>query len=174
MNLSKLKNYAPQARREFIAAMTERAAFYGLTAKQIEPITEQGDVAIIGGKAFSRSVAAKRKRLEERIVRQGFEQVMDAMAYTWFNRLVAIRYMELHGYLDHGRRVLSHPEKQSAFEILDACTEIELPGVDRNLVIELKLDGTKDEELYRLLLLGWSEPYQLDTHLAKVRMQWLG
>jgi hypothetical protein len=60
---------------------------------------------------FPRHVAAKWKRLEERINRQGFEQVMEAMAYTWFNRLVAIRYMELHGYLDHGYRVLSHPER---------------------------------------------------------------
>ena len=38
---------------------------------------------------------------------------MEALAYTWFNRLVAIRFMELHGYLDHGYRVLSHPDKAS-------------------------------------------------------------
>ena len=59
---------------------------------------------------FLAAVAAKRKRLEERIDRQGFEPAMEAMAYTWFNRLVAIRFMELHGYLDHGYRVLSHPD----------------------------------------------------------------
>ena len=154
MNRNKLKTYAPQARRDFIAAVTDRAAFYGLTAEKIEPVVEEGDVAVIGDTAFPRDVANKRQKIEERINRAGFEQVMEAMAYTWFNRLAAIRYMELHGYLEHGYRVLSHPEKQAAFEILDHCTEVELPGVDRNQVVAFKLDGSKDEELYRLLLLG--------------------
>ena len=154
MNTSELKAYAPQARRDFIAAVTARAAKYGLTAKAVAPMTEQGDVVLIGDRAFPRAVAEQRRKLEQRIQQQGFAQVMEAMAYTWFNRCMAIRYMELHGYLDHGRRVLSHPTKAGAFEILEACTEIELPGVDRQRVIELKLDGNKDEELYRLLLLG--------------------
>ena len=102
MNRTKLKNYAPQARREFIQAMTDRAAYYGLSATKTEPLVERGDVAVIGGRSFPVAVARKRKALEDRIKRQGFEQTMEAMAYTWFNRLVAIRYMELHGYLEHG------------------------------------------------------------------------
>ena len=53
---------------------------------------------MIGAHAFPRNVADPRKRLEERIRRDGFEQVMEAIAYTWFNRFAAIRYMELHGY----------------------------------------------------------------------------
>ena len=55
MNRTKLKNYAPQARRDFIQAMTDRAAFYGLTAKKIEPVVERGDVAVIGGREHPRS-----------------------------------------------------------------------------------------------------------------------
>jgi type II restriction/modification system DNA methylase subunit YeeA len=154
MNRAKLKNYAPQARRDFIRAVTDRAAYYGLTAKKVEPVTEKGDVAIIEGRAFPRSVAAKRKALEERIKRQGFEQVMEAMAYTWFNRLVAIRFMELHGYLDHGYRVLSHTEGKTTPEILEYAEHADLPGLDRNKVIELKLDGNKEAELYRMLLIA--------------------
>ena len=116
MNRNKLKVYAPKARRDFIKAVTDRAAFYGLTKKKIEPVTMQGDVAIIGGKPFPRDVGKKRGWLEERIKREGFEQVMEAMAYTWFNRFVAIRFMEVHGYLEHGYRVLSttpveHPKR---------------------------------------------------------------
>ena len=65
-------------------------------------------MAIIAGKPYPTAVAAKRELLDERIERQGFDHVMEAMAYTWFNRLVAIRFMELHGYLDHGYRVFSH------------------------------------------------------------------
>jgi hypothetical protein len=49
MNRTKLKNYAPQARRDFIQAVTDRAAFHGLTAKKTDPVIERGDVAIISG-----------------------------------------------------------------------------------------------------------------------------
>ena len=80
---------------------------------------------------------------------------MEAMAYTWFNRLVAIRYMELHGYLEHGYRVLSHPDPaKSTPEILEQAEHVELPGLNRERVIELKLDGTKEAELYRMLLVA--------------------
>ena len=152
MNRNTLEAYAQKARRDFIAAVTGRAAFYGLTAKPIEPVVEQGDVTMIGAHAFPRNVADPRKRLEERIRRDGFAQVMEAIAYTWFNRFAAIRYMELHGYLDHGYRVLSHPEGRPYPEILEHATDVDLPGLDREKAVELKLDGSKDEELYRLLL----------------------
>jgi len=152
MNRTKLKNYAPQARREFIQAVTDRAASYGLTANKIEPMMEKGDIAVIGGKPHSRAEAQKRKALEARIAQRGFEQTMEAMAYTWFNRLVAIRFMELHGYHDHGYWVLSHPEGKTAPEILEHAEHVDLPGLDRNKVIDLKLDGTKEAELYRMLL----------------------
>jgi hypothetical protein len=154
MNRTKLKSYAPQARRDFIQAVTDRAAFYGLTANKIEPITEKGDVAVIGGRAFPRSVVRKHQALEGRIKRQGFEQTMEAVAYTWFNRFAAIRFMELHGYLDHGYRVLSHPEGKTTPEILEHAEHVELPGLDKNTVIDLKLDGAKEAELYRLLLIA--------------------
>jgi hypothetical protein len=152
MNRNKLKQYAPQARRDFIAAVTDRAAYYGLTKQHIQPITEQGDVALISGKPFPRHVAEKRKRLEGHFKQRGFEQVMEAMAYTWFNRLVAIRFMELHGYLDHGYRVLSHPEGKSTPEILEHAEHVDLPGLKKETVIDLKLAGNKEMELYRLLL----------------------
>ena len=152
MNRNTLEAYAQKARRDFIVAVTGRAAFYGLTAKNIEPVVEAGDVTMIGAHAFPRNVAEPRKRLEERIRRDGFEQVMEAIAYTWFNRFAAIRYMELHGYLDHGYRVLSHPEARPYPEILEHAADVDLPGLDREKAVELKLDGSKDEELYRLLL----------------------
>ena len=154
MDRSKLKTYAPQARRDFIKAVTDRAAFFGLTEDNIEPVTEQGDVAIISGKPFPRDVAVKRKKLEDRIKRDGFGQVMEAMAYTWFNRFVAIRYMELHEYLDHGYRVLSNPDGSATPEIVEHAEHVDLAGLDRDEVIELKLEGTKESELYRMLLIA--------------------
>ena len=152
MNLNNLEAYAQKARRDFIAAVTDRAAFYGLTAKSIEPVVEKGDVTLIGARAFPRNVAEPRKRLEKQIRRNDFEQVMEAMAYTWFNRFAAIRYMELHGYLEHGYRVLSHPEGRDQPEILEHAVDVDLPGLDREKAVKLKLDGAQDEELYRLLL----------------------
>ena len=155
MNRTTLKTYAPQARRDFITAVTDRAAYYGLTRDRIETMTEQGDVVIIAGTSLPRHVAAKRKRLEERITRQGFEQTMEAMAYTWFNRFAAIRFMELHGYLEHGYRVLSHPDPDKPTpEILEHAEHVDLPGLNQTTVIDLKLDGTREAELYRMLLMA--------------------
>jgi type II restriction/modification system DNA methylase subunit YeeA len=152
MDRTKLKNYAPQARREFIQAMVDRAAFYGLTADKTEAVVEKGDVAVIGGRSFPIAFARKRKALEDRIKRHSFQQTMEAMAYTWFNRLVAIRYMELHGYFDHGYRVLSHPEGKPTPEILEHAEHVDFPGLKKDQVIDLKLAGNREGELYRLVL----------------------
>ena len=154
MNCNKLKTYAPTARRSFLQAVKDRATHYGLTAKKIEPMTERGDVVLIAGQPFPKAAAAKRKRLEEYINKVGFERAIEAIAYSWFNRFVAIRFMELHGYLDHGYRVLSHPTGDVQPEILEHAQRVDFPGLDKNKVIELKLDGTKQEELYRLLLVA--------------------
>ncbi|QDV37587.1 BREX-1 system adenine-specific DNA-methyltransferase PglX [Tautonia plasticadhaerens] len=159
MNRTKLKNYAPQARRDFIRMVTDRAAYFGLTPKKVEPIVEQGDAVVIAGRAHPRRVAAQRRALEERIGRDGFDRTMEALAYTWFNRLVAIRFMELHDYLENGEggasyRVLSHPEGKATPEVLEKAEHVELPGLKRQRVIDLKLEGTKEGELYRLLLVA--------------------
>src|SRR5207249_4604308 len=95
-----------------------------------------------------------RRRLDERIARQGFHVVVEEVAYTWFNRFTAIRYMELHGYLDHGFRVLSRADGKEQPEILEKAEHIDLPGLDMAKVIELKLNGTQDEAIYKELLLA--------------------
>ena len=59
MDTKQLKTYGPKARREFIAAVTDRAGLFGLTKKEIAPVTQKGDVAIISGQAFPKGVAAK-------------------------------------------------------------------------------------------------------------------
>ena len=151
MNTAQLKTYAPAARRDFIKAVSAQAARLGITDKGAAPAELQGDVLLVAGQAFPRTIAAAREKLVRRVEDHGYEATMDAIAYTWFNRFVAIRYMELHGYLDHGYRVLSHPEGRPRPEILDHSADVDLAGLNRALAIELKLDGTKDEELYRLI-----------------------
>lgn len=163
MNTTDLKAYAPKARRDFIAAVTKQAQKYGVTETVIHPVDINGDVCVVNGKPFPASLAPRINKLGERVNSQGFAQTMEQIAYSWFNRLIAIRYMELNDYLGHGRRVLSHPEHPTGFQILEECTELsygnsgeagELPGLTHEKVVELKLDGTKDEELYRELLLA--------------------
>lgn len=154
MNTNHIKSYAPKARSAFIAAMTKQAAKYGITAKGIEPLEQKGDLALIGDRAFPASIIRPRAALVKKVEQLGFAQAMEQAAYSWFNRLCAIRFMELKGYLDHGVRVLSHPNQAGGFQILDDCLNIELPGLDKQRITELKLDGNQDEALYRELLLA--------------------
>ncbi|WP_407480852.1 BREX-1 system adenine-specific DNA-methyltransferase PglX [Acinetobacter baumannii] len=155
MNTSNIKKYAPQARNDFIAAMRKQAAKYGITADSILPAEQKGDLLLIGDQVFPLSVMKPREKLIKRIQTSSFEQTIDYIAYSWFNRLCAIRYMECKGLLDHGRRVLSSADGSSGLpQILEECLDIDLPGLDASRVAELKLDGNKDEELYRELLLA--------------------
>jgi len=155
MNTSKIKSYAIQARRDFLKAVTERANAYGIFADDhIEPIDFKGDMAIIGECAFTKREGELREKLVGRVERDGFTMVMRSCAYTWFNRFIALRYMEIHGYLEHGYRVLSNSAGSASPDILEHAADIEFHGIDKDKIIELKLAGTKDNELYRLLILA--------------------
>jgi len=155
MNTSKIKSYAPRARREFIRAVTERANAFGIyDEKTIEPMEITGDVALIGGRVFSKKEEALREALVRRVVKDGFQPVVESIAYTWFNRFVALRYMEVHDYLGHGYRVLSHRGGGGVPEILENAADVEFDGLDREKVIALRLAGNRDNELYRLLVVA--------------------
>ncbi|MDH7615257.1 BREX-1 system adenine-specific DNA-methyltransferase PglX [Vibrio cholerae] len=156
MNTAKLKKYAPKARREFISAVSKQLNQLGIYSdKQISDVKEQGSVLSIEGKAFPIGINTARERLVRKVKTFGYTQLIEQVAYTWFNRLCAIRYMEIHDYLGHGFRVLSHPDNPKGFEIIDHAQDAaDDLGLDRARIIELKLAGNKDEELYRELLLG--------------------
>ncbi|WP_379760599.1 BREX-1 system adenine-specific DNA-methyltransferase PglX [Halomonas tibetensis] len=168
MNTGNIKKYAPKARSRFIETMTRQAARYGISAGHkgeghVAPAEVRGDVMLISAldgqtHSFPKALRGPREALAKWVTQLGFEQAMEQAAYSWFNRLCAIRFMELKGYLEHGRRVLSHPDHEGGFQILDDCLEIDLAALDKSLdtarVRELKLDGTQDEALYRELLLA--------------------
>ncbi|WP_313473822.1 BREX-1 system adenine-specific DNA-methyltransferase PglX [Psychrobacter sp.] len=160
METSNIKSYAPKARLEFMDAVAKRLNTFGISVNkkgelQVTEAIMQGSVLQIGDNNFDSSLAQRRQRLVKRSQQLGYEQLVEQVAYTWFNRLSAIRYMEIHGYLGHGFRVLSHPSGEKQFEIIDHAQDaaVEL-GLDRNHIIDLKLAGNKNEELYRELLLG--------------------
>lgn len=156
MNIKNLKTYAPKARRQFIAAVKNRAAQFGIYEDRIEEVRIEGSVAIIEGRVFTPKQGEQRKQLEKRVTARGYEVFIREMAYTWFNRLAAIRYMELHDYLEHGFRVLSHPTNSDSLpEILGHASDVaDSLELDKSRIIELQLAGDKEEQLYRELLLG--------------------
>ncbi len=167
MNKANLKSYAPQARQDFIAAVTARANLLGLSEKsgqlEVAPAQTQGDVTLIAGLAWPSKVATQRDQLITRMRREGFAHTCEAVAYTWFNRFAALRYMELHDYLGHGHRALSSAEGTLP-DILTHAADLAnagssdgdsgLPGLKPALVTEMKLAGNRDGELYRLLLVA--------------------
>ncbi|EIJ36727.1 BREX-1 system adenine-specific DNA-methyltransferase PglX [Thiothrix nivea] len=160
MNTGKIKIYAPAARRAFIAAVTQRLNLFGISADKqgklrVEPATVTGSVLQIGGQSFDAGLARPRERLVARAQAQGMTFLVEQVAYTWFNRLCAIRFMELQGYLEHGFRVLSHPEQAKGFQVLDHVPEVAAAlGLDVEHLVGLKLAGNQDEALFRAMLLG--------------------
>ena len=172
MNKAKLKSYAPQARKDFIAAVTARANLLGISEKagdktgdkagqlDVAPSQLQGDVTVIAGQAWPAKVHSQRDQLIGRIQKDGFAQTMEAIAYTWFNRFAALRYMELHDYLGHGHRALSSAQGTlpdiltHATDLSNADASNALPGLNAAKVTELKLAGNRDGELYRMLLVA--------------------
>ena len=174
MNTTNLKKYAPQARRDFMVAVNQRLNQLGFATDSKGKLTVStpvisGSVMQIEGLSFDASLARAREKLVQRAEQMGFEALVEQMAYTWFNRLSAIRFMELHGYLDHNLRVLSpSPSKGEGRgegfqpEILDHAQDVAADlGLDRNHIVELKLAGNKNEQLYRTLLLGQCHQLQL-------------
>ncbi|PMM07174.1 type II restriction endonuclease [Vibrio splendidus] len=169
MNTNKLKAYAPKARVAFMEAVKNRAAKLGIFEDHISDITIDGDSAIIEKEIYTRKQGQQRNQLVKRIEAlgthdgkfdhtNGFNQFINETAFTWFNRLTAIRYMEVNEYLDHGFRVLSKTEGAQfgeGFEILNSAADVsdEL-GLNKDQIIDMVLDGNKEEELYRTLLLG--------------------
>lgn len=161
MNTNNIKKYAPQARNQFRDAVIQKLTTLGISADkkgnlQIADAVIVGETVRYGQFDYPKSTLTRRDRLVKRAREQGFDVLVEHCAYTWFNRLCAIRYMEIHGYLDHGFRMLSHPDNPTGFEVLDHVPEVAealLPEKKAQLV-EMKLSGNQDEAIYRELLLA--------------------
>ncbi len=118
MNTNAIKRYAPKARTSFIAAMSKRAALLGI---------RESSVPSFG--------IARAQRWQRRSSSRGSSRPWS----SWFNHLCALRYIEIKGYLEHGRRVLSAADGSVGTpQILDDCLDIEFEGLDRSRITELK------------------------------------
>ncbi len=161
MNTNNIKKYAPQARNQFRDAVIQKLTTLGISVDkkgtlQIADAEIVGETVRYGQFDYLKTTLTRRDRLVKRAQEQGFDVLVEHCAYTWFNRLCAIRYMEIQGYLDHGFRMLSHPDNPTGFEVLGHVPEVAealLPEKKAHLV-EMKLSGNQDETLYRELLLA--------------------
>ena len=148
MDKNAIKKYAVWARRELIDRVTKRAAVYGVTADGF------GDVNAdtVNGHLLSGAEKRQRQALIHRIRAKGYEQVMEEVAYTWFNRFAALRFMEVNGYLPSHIRVFTDDEGRFRPQILAEAIHLELDGLNMERVYQLK-DANQEEELFKYLLI---------------------
>lgn len=149
MNKNAISKFAVWARRELISRGRQKAEQYG--------ITESGfgnpDTAPVSGRIYTPTEKSQRAALIERISQHGFNAVVEEVAYTWFNRFIALRFMEVNGFLPSYVRVFSDEQNNFRPEILRQAASIELEGLDKQKVFALKSAGN-DEELFKYLLIA--------------------
>lgn len=153
MNKTALKSFATSARKELLKKVEARALKLGITADSIKKANlESSDAIFIDGKQLSKEEKIQRNKLIDRIKQIGFERVMEEVAYTWFNRLTALRYMEVNNYLPTKVRVLSSTHADSAEpDMIKEALSLDLE-LDKEYVYELKMNN-KSEELFKYLII---------------------
>ncbi|MDM0493533.1 BREX-1 system adenine-specific DNA-methyltransferase PglX [Clostridium perfringens] len=141
MDKGKIKSFAIWARRRLIESVSDKASKIGIFENEIKDVVAvQGGFKIVGSEEILPLSKEHRDALVSQIKDKGFEQVMEEVAYTWFNRFMGLRYMEVNEYLPSGIRILSSEvEGKSEPDVLSKVSEI---------IDELELNG---EEMYSLL-----------------------
>lgn len=154
MNKTQLKNFAVAARVALIERVKDRARGFGIDEKTCAggAVIPSKMVQTLGGALLSQTEINQRDALLARIQSRGYDQVMEETAYTWFNRFIALRYMQEHNLLPISVRVL--PDAPGALpELVRQAQNVELDGVDFSHVVEL-LEGNRTETLYTELLIA--------------------
>ena len=148
MDKNAIKKFAVWARTELIARVSLKGVEYGITEDNIEDANADS----VGGKVLTADEKKQRQALIAEINDKGYKQVMEEVAYTWFNRFSAIRFMEVNGYIPSHVRVFTDEENNFKPQIITEAIHLDLDGLDMEKVYELK-DAEKTEELYKYLLI---------------------
>ena len=148
MNKNAIQKFAIWARNELIAQVSQRAYQYGIDESGF------GDASAdtLNGRLLTAEEKSQRQELIKQIKEKGYKQVMEEVAYTWFNRFIALRFMEVNNYLPSHIRVFSHASGAFKPEILNDVLHLDLPGLDSGKVAEY-IESNDTEALYRYLLL---------------------
>lgn len=156
MDKNAIKKFAVWARRELAERVRDRMYRFGITEKSVADKTIDYNADNVNGVVLSGVERRQRKALVDRIYNcgnNGYEQVIDEVAYTWFNRFCALRFMEVNGYLPTHVRVFSDECNNFKPQILDGALNIDLDTVNRDTVYELK-SANKTEELFKYLVIA--------------------
>lgn len=148
MDKNAIKKFAVWARTELIARVSLKGVEYGI----IEDNIEDANADSVGGKVLTADEKKQRQALIAEINDKGYKQVMEEVAYTWFNRFSALRFMEVNGYLPSHVRVFTDEGNNFKPQIITEAIHLDLDGLDTDKVYELK-DAEKTEELYKYLLI---------------------
>lgn len=148
MDKNAIKKFAIWARTELIARVLLKGVEYGITEDNIEDANADS----AHGKVLTADEKKQRQALIAEINDKGYKQVMEEVAYTWFNRFSALRFMEVNGYLPSHVRVFTDEENNFKPQIITEAIHLDLDGLNMEKVYELK-EAEKTEELYKYLLI---------------------
>jgi putative restriction enzyme len=148
MNKNAIKKFATEARRELISRVGQRALRYGISDKEVGNPNDDS----VGGYLLSSTEKKQRAALIEQIKEKGYKQVMEEVAYTWFNRFSALRFMEVNNYLPSHVRVFTDEDNNFKPQILTEAIHLNLDGLDMEKVYAYK-EADQTEELYKYLLI---------------------
>lgn len=153
MNKSDLKNFAINARLELLRRVSDRAALYGINEKSCASKTmDSKSIHKLDGTVMTAAEIEQRDALLARVRQLGYRPAMEAAAYIWFNRFIAVKYMQEHGLLPVSQRVF--PDASGAQpQILREAQDVYLPGVNMETVLSM-LDANRTDELYKYLLIA--------------------
>ena len=148
MDKNAIKKFAVWARRELIERVSQKAMQYGITQDNVIDATADS----VGGTVLTDVQKNQRRALISQINQKGFEEVMEEVAYTWFNRFIALRFMEVNGYFPTRVRMFTDEENNFNPQIIDEALHLDLDGLDMDKVYEFK-NANQTEELYKYLLI---------------------
>lgn len=151
MNKTALKKFATEARRELIEKVQLQALKIGISKDKIEEVTlESSDTVFVVGQQLSNVERKQRENLIKRIKEIGYDRVMEEAAYTWFNRFIALRFMEVNDYLPTGVRVLSSSTGSNEPDMFKEVMYLDL-DIDKERVASYQMNNQQDE-LFKYLI----------------------
>ena len=148
MNKTAIRNYAVWARTALIEAVTQKAFEYEIK----DGAEMNGNLESIGDRLLTKDEKEWRRKLIDEIKHKNFNQVMEEAAYTWFNRFVALRYMEVNGFIPTRVRVFTNENGEFKPDILKEAMTVELEGLNREKVIDF-IEKQNNEELFKYLII---------------------
>ena len=151
MNDTAIKNFCTWARTALIEGVAQRMERYDVSEGA------EAGLAAVGPLVLSPQEAAWRDDLLRLCREEGAGRLRDRAAYTWFNRIAAVRYMEVHDFLPSHVRMFTRPAAAGSWELgsqaVDEALDLQVEGIDPARVAELKQAG-EDEPLFRYLFLA--------------------